>query len=780
MMRSLFSGVAGLKSHQTGMDILGSNISNVNTVGYKAGRVNFSDVISQTMQGASSSSNGRGGTNPIQVGTGVGITAVDTIMTAGSYQPTGKQTDLAIQNEGFFIVTDGKNQFYTRAGNFDFDASGNFVSASNGMKVMGWIGTNGVVDSSGGITPIKIPSGIMLPAEATTKMTYIGNLSGSDTPGASAQTSLDVYDSLGNVQNLSEKFTKVDGVNNVWLSKATLGDSNISVSNSMTEITFDSKGAVSKIRQVSFHEVPSKNLVLADSLQLNGTAAAVSTISGVSLYDSAGIAKKYDIAFTTTTANSDWSYTIKDSTTATVQTGTAHWDSVAKKYTFTTDAGGSLSTLNLSNSIGVAPGAAAADVHASIASTGLPQSNIKFASGLTLDSTATGSSHTLAFTLYDADGQVKNYKMKIDSTNGTAFTYNIYDASDTTFASSLGAGTITPATATSTNYFNPTTAFDPWGTGGITPISVGGIAPAAVFSGSIPKVTPGTTAVNIPALQLDNTSGSVHDAYYTVFDNNLNPHVLKMEFTQTSSNNWSYKLSEEGSASATELLSGTVKWDNSLATPAYVYTPAFDKNTFSIGTGAALTTITLGAPTTEVAPAGTSFIASSAATYGTGTTVNPVEFTPSGADKVSITMDLSALTQFGGSTTVQASNQNGSSAGSLYSVSINNSGMIVGKFSNGKNQDLAQVSLCVFTNAGGLVRVGDTLFSLSNNSGNPSIGTAGTGGRGALSSATLEMSNIDLADQFSKMIITQRGFQSNSKIITVSDEMLEILANLKR
>ena len=194
MMRSLFSGVAGLRNHQSAMDVIGANISNVNTTGYKAGRSTFSDVISQTMQGASGATDTRGGTNPIQVGLGVGMSAVDTIMTSGSYQPTGKQTDLAIQNAGFFIVTDGSSKYYTRAGNFDFDAQGNFVSSSTGLKVMGWVGTDGVVDTSGGVTAIQIPSGITLPAVATTKMTYINNLSADAAPGATATTSLDVYD----------------------------------------------------------------------------------------------------------------------------------------------------------------------------------------------------------------------------------------------------------------------------------------------------------------------------------------------------------------------------------------------------------------------------------------------------------------------------------------------------------------------------------------------------------------------------------------------------------
>ena len=251
MMRSLFSGVAGLRNHQTGMDVIGANISNVNTVGYKGSRSNFSDVISQTMQGAASATGNRGGTNPIQVGLGMGLAAVDSIMTSGSYQPTGKQTDLAIQNQGFFIVSDGLNQYYTRAGAFDFDGAGNYVVPGTGLKVMGWLGVDGVVDTSGQVSNIVVPAGVTLPAVATTSMTFINNLSATDNPGASAQTSLEVYDSLGKAYALQDKFVKIDSVNNKWLTKASLSDKSLDVDNALTEVTFDSAGKVSTVKQVT-------------------------------------------------------------------------------------------------------------------------------------------------------------------------------------------------------------------------------------------------------------------------------------------------------------------------------------------------------------------------------------------------------------------------------------------------------------------------------------------------------------------------------------------------
>jgi flagellar hook protein FlgE len=543
----------------------------------------------------------------------------------------------------------------------------------------------------------------------------------------------------------------------------------------LTEITFDSAGKVNTVKQVVLHEVPSKNLVLADGLQLNNTLASTNTITGVTLYDAAGAAQTYSVTFTNTGPTA-WSYAITDSLGATVQTGTAAY--AAGQYTFTT-VPGSLPELTLSNTIGIAPAVGAN--HVSIASTGLPQSNIRFASGMQLDSTV-GNTHDVGFTLYDVNGQAHNYNMRITTAAGPTYSYNIYDAADTTFSTSLGAGTITHSgVAGAPNYFAPTTAFDPWGTGGITPISVNGAIPAAgSFVGSVATVLPGTSSISIPAIQMDNTTGSVHQSYYTVFDNALTPHVLKMEFTQTADNTWSYKLNEAGVTNATSLLSGTVKWDTTLVPPSYVYTPAFNNSTFDVGTGAAKTTITLGNPLAGVAPVGTAFIAACNTTYGTAATVSPVTFTAPGATQSTVTMDVSAITQYGGTTTVQASTQNGNASGALDTVSVDTSGMLVGKFSNGKTQNLARVALATFTNTGGLSRVGDTLFAASNNSGNPSIGTSGTGGRGTLTPGSLEMSNIDLADQFSKMIITQRGFQANSKIITTSDTMLEELVNLKR
>jgi len=139
MMRSLFSAVSGLKTHQQRMDVIGNNIANVNTPGFQKSRVTFQDMLNQTIRGASSpTKDGRGGTNPMQVGPGVSIASIDTIFGGSSLQDTGKATDLGIDGDGFFILSDGDRNLYTRVGNFEFDSDGNLVNI-NGLHVKGWM-----------------------------------------------------------------------------------------------------------------------------------------------------------------------------------------------------------------------------------------------------------------------------------------------------------------------------------------------------------------------------------------------------------------------------------------------------------------------------------------------------------------------------------------------------------------------------------------------------------------------------------------------------------------
>ncbi|MBQ7479462.1 MAG: flagellar hook protein FlgE [Selenomonadaceae bacterium] len=176
MMRSLFSGVSGLKNHQTRMDVIGNNISNVNTTGFKSSRVTFVDTLSQTLTGASSPKGTLGGTNPKQIGLGSGVGSIDLMFTDGSVQSTGKNTDLCLSGNGLFVVRQGNETYYTRDGAFEFDADGNYVLPGSGMYMQGWMGTDGNIDTTAAIGNIVVQAGKSMAAQATQQVTYSNNL----------------------------------------------------------------------------------------------------------------------------------------------------------------------------------------------------------------------------------------------------------------------------------------------------------------------------------------------------------------------------------------------------------------------------------------------------------------------------------------------------------------------------------------------------------------------------------------------------------------------------
>jgi flagellar hook protein FlgE len=177
MMPSLFSAVSGLSNHQTMMDVLGDNIANVNTIGFKGSRVSFATGFSQLLQGADAPSDTRGGKNGIEVGLGMRIGSIDRIFKQGNFENTGNRTDLAIQGDGFFVVGDGSSKFYTRAGGFQVDAKGDLLASGGRYHVLGKLADkNGVMVNSSTVEPLKLPFGEKDPAKPTTSIRYFCNL----------------------------------------------------------------------------------------------------------------------------------------------------------------------------------------------------------------------------------------------------------------------------------------------------------------------------------------------------------------------------------------------------------------------------------------------------------------------------------------------------------------------------------------------------------------------------------------------------------------------------
>ena len=224
MLRSLFSGISGLRAHQQMMDVTGNNIANVNTTGYKASQTTFQDTLSQMVRAAGAPQAGTGGTNPAQVGLGVRLAGITSNFSQGAAQNTGRDTDLMIQGDGFFVVNNAGQQLFTRNGSFSFDANGSLVS-TDGSVVQGWTANAaGAVNTNAATGPISLPLSTLLPPKATANMTVAGNLPADTTNPNPIVTSITTYDVQGNPVTTSASFTKVnpnqwtvnlsDGVNN--------------------------------------------------------------------------------------------------------------------------------------------------------------------------------------------------------------------------------------------------------------------------------------------------------------------------------------------------------------------------------------------------------------------------------------------------------------------------------------------------------------------------------------------------------------------------------------
>lgn len=559
MMRSLYAAISGLRNHQTKMDVIGNNIANVNTVGFKSGSVTFQDMLSQTLSGATSGSGNSGGTNAMQVGLGVSVASINTNFSDGSTQSTGVQTDLAITGQGFFVVGDALNQQYTRSGNFTFDASGNFVNG-NGVKVLGWQGnSSGVVDTTGPIGGITVPVGSSMPAKVSSTLSVVGNLSAS-------------ANALGTIADVNSAITTLTGA---------LGTA-----------TTDAGASV--------------------------TAAPAGTAKNAA-----------------TTAQSSLA-------TASTSAGLAN-----------TAAGGYPGT-----------------------------------------TTAAALQAATAKALADAETAVKDAETAVATT--------------------------------------------------------GSVAAAATALASAKAVLADTKAANVAALALTDHS-SDQPASLNVYDTQGNAYKLSGTFEKTGANKWSF-------------------------TPSATITNA---------NGVTLANVTTTAPIVLAFNANGSI--NTASSTLSNIKIDPTTVTPPspyvGGGAFTITPDFSTMTQYGTDTTAKMDSTDGYTAGTLNAgggITISSDGTIVGSFTNGKKMNLGQVAMATFNNPEGLLKSGDSLYTSSSNSGQAQVGKAGSGGRGTLSPGNLEMSNVDLAQQFSDMIVTQRGFQANSKIITTDDSMLEELVNLKR
>ncbi len=259
MWQAMLSGVASLKAHQIKMNVIGNNIANINTVGFKSARAHFQDLLSQTLRAASRPSGVLGGTNPMQVGLGVKVGAIDIMPLQGALELTGRSTDLAIQGNGFFMLTNGRDIQYTRDGAFALDANGFLVHRGTGWKVLGWrADPGGLIDTNQAITAssvLQFPVGSQAAVRQTSRVEYTGNLNANANSSDSFAATVRVYDSLGGAHDITLTFTNRQsppagsapaGAVMSWEWSATEGSTSIGdfSTGSNTRLYFDSAGNI--------------------------------------------------------------------------------------------------------------------------------------------------------------------------------------------------------------------------------------------------------------------------------------------------------------------------------------------------------------------------------------------------------------------------------------------------------------------------------------------------------------------------------------------------------
>ena len=666
MMRSLFSGVSGLKSHQTRMDTIGNNIANVNTTGFKSSRTTFADTLSQTLTGASAPGDTTGGTNPKQIGLGTGVASIDTIFTDGSVQSTGKNTDLCLSGNGLFVVKKGSETYYTRDGAFEFDANGNYVLPSSGLYVQGWTAKDGTLTTSGAVGNITIPSGKSMASKATSTATYSNNLNASTTGYTISSILVNYTDGTSEtVSNYSPTASSSGTIKLTMSTGETITLDDTAGYTFKTGDNIDGKALYSSvIKSVTANTTGTVDLTCS-------TGTAVNSITGGTAYPPKGL--------TSGTYSVGGTYTLSGKITSVQANGTNSVDvtladgtvvNVPKPESFTYAAGDTF-TANLPiTEIKAAAGAVVTTENGAAAAT-------------TAELDVTSATQTYARSGTAADGTIT----AIARTGSTAYTFNGKTVSSNTINTSTGS---TMSGLLGSDYAANDTFY--------------------------PSVTTTVTA----------------------YDSEGSAHAIPVLFTKTADNTWQTSLSGGGNTTTITEPDGT---------------------------------------TTAVSLTSSNLKFDTAGKYLSGTA--SLSLTPTnGAAAQTVSVNLSGLTQYAGTSTINAA-ADGNAAGTLSSVSIDSTGKITGTYTNGVKQTEAQVAVAQFNNASGLTKTGNSLYQESNNSGTANVKTASDLGV-TITPSALEMSNVDIANEFSDMIITQRGFQSNSKIITVGDEMLDTLINMKR
>ena len=687
MGSALSTGVTGLQAHQKMLDVAGNNLANVNTTAFKASRITFSELLSETMKKASAPTTDTGGTNPQQMGSGVGVSGIAPLMTQGNIVKTGNPLDLAMEGEGYFVLSDGSQNVYSRSGGFEVDANSNLIDPSTGYIVQR-IGSVG--ESEGfqvaGVSNINVPYDVALAANKTSSVTVAGNLS-SDAALETTQTQKLTSDMSFTTSTgaAAEATTELDGLSQFTANGGT-------AAGTITFSGYDSAGNAfgstdATAPAVALTMSVSPTTTMADILnKLNGTTGGVATSEVQTLTADAAA-----------TAGTSYTLTVGDQTATILRA-----DNAAAIQT----------KLEALSNVGAGEIVVAGDA------LDVAVNPLTF----TFKNTA-GDVGLIGFDLTGLTGPTNAGSTMVETTKGIA---------------AAGAGILgTDAVA----------ALNSSGKIVITDASSG-------YSKSdinLAYTAAGDETLTMPGYFEVTTVGGeeVKNISITVYDSQGGAHALSGAFVRTdTANTWDMVIT-----SITGEINGLTPGNRRIE--------------------------------------GIEFDAADGSYSGlNSTTGDTAQFTvmfahdPANPQTIAIDLgtsgQLNGLTQFSGSSTAVAREQDGYQAGSLSTVSVNNEGILIGAFSNGIKKNIATIQVALFQNTSGLENIGSGYFTTSANSGEAVATQAMTGGAGTIHGGSLEKSNADVATEFVNMIQAQNGFQANARTIKVANDILRELTSLIR
>ncbi|EHC3425001.1 flagellar hook protein FlgE [Campylobacter jejuni] len=843
MMRSLWSGVSGLQAHQVAMDVEGNNISNVNTTGFKYSRADFGTMFSQTVKIATAPTDGRGGQNPLQIGLGVSVSSTTRIHSQGSVQTTDKNTDVAINGDGFFMVSDdgGLTNYLTRSGDFKLDAYGNFVNNA-GFVVQGWNinWDDQTIDSSRTPQNIFIDPGMHIPAAKSTEVAIKANLNSGLNIGTSSRN---LY-ALDSVHGWNNKTNRAEDENDTGT----------------TQFYTTSKNAI---------EVTEKGVDAASLFNAKG--------QGLNLRDGQGIWVSYaDAKFTTEGGNTF------DENNKANQNNVIFWGNkdIAVHLDITIN-GVRIENENIRS----------LDEAITYINTFTAPTDTRDGTGVKAVKKADGSG--IEFVNDNSDGTTDNMK-NIDLTVNTANTAGeIQNLTYNQQTDSFSTAGLTPAgqdsdwfndnlanngvnnrvqVITAHKYiyssnpvdigpmYNPDggPAFQP-GTGGQAPTDPASLNYWNAINGGLKSTTARTfrTTEDLrELLQRDARYGVDYDGdglkTYDADDINQNVKVVVTENgnfaisngkensqipgnagagTQpvtTNPKNMSFNITaytdKQGTVSKNDaftamfkafdgplVVGGSIKESEQFKLSAFsagleIYDSLGSKHTLEVQFVKQSTTqdggnewqmiIRVPEPaeinTTGEGP--NNIIVGTARFNNDGSLANytpkTINFSPNNGAAPNQQIKLSfgtsgsndGLVSSNSASTLTGQATDGYTSGNLKpdAIRVDDKGNILGEFTNGKTFAVAKIAMASVANNSGLEEIGGNLFKVTANSGNIVVGEAGTGGRGEMKTSALEMSNVDLSRSLTELIIIQRGYQANSKTISTSDQMLQTLIQLKQ